>query len=281
MAGMRQEPEDEPAEDALPDDQLHEVASGNGDRPGPAGASDAADSGSADSGSLEGGGGVHEPQSREPQSREPQSREPRPRRKRRLGFVRSRLREIWLNLQVWIPFLINPFERRRMLRLHEHDRLQGRDCRHDLDWSVELPRQCWKTGDVVGLEPCVFERRLRSFERPLAILGVMFLGLMVVSTLSCLLGPWLTPMLYAAILLLGLIVLAIKSWRENVRLTIWSRPEHVEALNCPDMVVHNDHLFLHLPNTDLARASAAAVREGRYHRQRPADPRLADEFDDR
>lgn len=193
----------------------------------------------------------------------PQPSAARPRRRRFGQFVRSRLRQIWLNVQIWIPFLLNPFERRRLLRLNEHDRLGDREVRYDLDWTVELPYVCWKTSQTRDLVPCVFERRLRSFERPLTILGVMFLGLMVVSSLSCLLGPWLTPTLYGTIVLLGLTVLLLKSWRENVRLTIWSRPEHVDELSCPDMVVHCDHLYIHLPSTELARAATAAVRQAR------------------
>ncbi len=189
---------------------------------------------------------------------------PRPRRRRRLGhFARSRVRQVWLNVQIWIPFLLNPFERRRLLRLNEHDRLSGHVVRYDLDWTVELPRMCWKTGQAGDLVPCVFERRLRSFERPLAILGVMFLGLMFVSSFSCLLGPILTPILYGTIVVLALIVLLIKSWREKVHLTVWSLPEHADAVECPDMVVHNDHLYIHLPSTELTRAASAEVRQGR------------------
>lgn len=185
---------------------------------------------------------------------------PRPPRRRFGHFVRGWVRQAWLNVQIWIPFLLNPFERRRMLRLNEHDRLGERPVRYDLDWTVELPQLCWKTAQTTGLVPCVFEKRLRSFERPLTILGAMFLGLMFVSSLSCLLGPWLTPTLYGTIVLLGLIVLFIKSWRENILLTVWSRPEHADDLACPHMVVHNDHLYIHLPSTELARAAATAVR---------------------
>lgn len=199
----------------------------------------------------------------------------RPRRRWRIGqAVRSRLRQVWLNVQIWIPFLLNPFERRRMLRLNEHDRLGEREVRYDLDWTVELPYLCWKTSQTKDLVPCVFQRRLRSFERPLTILGVMFLGLMVVSSLSCLLGPWLTPTLYGTIVLLGLTVLFIKSWRENVQLTVWSRPEYAEELKCPDMVVHSDHLYIHLPSTELARAAATAVRHAQaMYAQRPPEGR--------
>ena len=200
----------------------------------------------------------------------------RPHRRRFGHFVRSRVRQAWLNVQIWIPFLLNPFERRRMLRLNEHDRLDERPIRYDLDWTVELPQLCWKTAQTTGLVPCVFELRLRSFERPLTILVAMFLGLMFVSSLSCLLGPWLTPTLYGTIVLVGLIVLFIKSWRENVHLTIWSRPEHAEELACPRMVVHNDHLYIHLPSTELARAAAAAVRHAQaIYPQRLPDARSA------
>ncbi len=190
-------------------------------------------------------------------------------------FVRPRLRQIWLNIQIWIPFLINPFERRRLVKLSDDE------GRHDLEWEVELPRQCWKTGQRAGLQACRFERRYRSFDRPLAIFGVMFLALMVVSTLSCLLGPYLTPTLYLTILVLGLGVLWIKSWRERVRLTLWSLPQHSADAQMPDLAIYNDQMYLYLPSVDLARAMSLELRTQRDERRRHGDPRDAnDDFAD-
>ncbi len=182
-------------------------------------------------------------------------------------FVRPWLRQVWLNVQVWIPFLINPFERRRLVKVAEHE------ARHDLDWELELPRQCWKSGARSGLAACHFEVRYRSFDRPLAIFGVMFLALMVVSTLSCLLGPWLTPTLSLVIVVLGMLVLWLKSWREQVRLTVWSLPEHADELRCPDMAIYNDMLFIYLPTIDLARATSHELRARRHERHSPGDHR--------
>ena len=54
----------------------------------------------------------------------------------------SVLRQCWLNLRVWMPFLLNPTDRDRQVVYW------ARDSRDGLLWKVAFPKQCWRCSET-------------------------------------------------------------------------------------------------------------------------------------
>ena len=192
----------------------------------------------------------------------------------------SRMRQSWLNLRVWIPFLLNPSDADRQVKYW------ARDNRDGLMWKVAFPKQCWECGEKDDVKKREFRRSVRSFDMPLPIL----IGTLTFAALFLAGGIWLWgPLLYCA---LGLVVLCgalllVKSWVEDVRVILWSCPRHAESLPAPELVVDGEQLFVYAPTAPLAKEANAQNKEERLRANKsraaargaelPEEPPLRDE----
>jgi hypothetical protein len=80
-----------------------------------------------------------------------------------------------------------------------------------------------------------------------------------------------TVLLLAAIVAIGLLVLRLKSWEEDVRLVFWSCPEHREELKEPDLAIDDQQLCVMSPTFELADAARIAIRAKRKRGLKPYD----------
>lgn len=178
------------------------------------------------------------------------------------GASDSRLRQFWLNLRVWVPFLLNPTDRDRQVVYW------ARDCRDGLLWKIALPKQCWGCGTNEGVKKREFRRSVRSFEYPLPIL----IGTLSFAALFLVLGLWLWTivLLACALAMLALcgLLLLIKSWIEDVRVVMWSCPRHADDLPAPELVVDREQLYLYAPTAGLAKEANAEIKEERLKSNR-------------
>lgn len=179
----------------------------------------------------------------------------------------------WLNLRVWAPALA---DRECQLRLIRYRTSEGRV---GLRWTIGLPRQCWRCGKTEALDRCEFDRDVRSFDAPLPKLigGVGFAGLFLVPAIVFGWGWAFNAALLALVLAMAL--LWLKSWREQVRLTMWSCRQHAADALPPALVIHDEELYVHVATVELAEAAqselqAARRRDRRYASEdAPAKPR--------
>jgi len=63
-------------------------------------------------------------------------------------------------------------------------------------------------------------------------------------------------------------LMALKSWRERVKLTFWTCPEHAEELAPPGLVSHEEDLYVYLPTEELAEKARADVIAARRRETR-------------
>lgn len=175
--------------------------------------------------------------------------------------LRPALRQTWLNLKVWVPFLQNPADRARLATFLARERRTG------LEWEVVLPAQCWSCGTGEALRDRQFERPVRSFEFPLPIVGLggACTGLFLLFT-------WFHPSWTTLILALisgGITVgaLLVKSWKETVRITMSTCPEHARQMWFPECVVDQGELYLFLPSAKLTQATIVAAKAERLKQQ--------------
>lgn len=177
--------------------------------------------------------------------------------------ARPWLDQAWLNARVWLPFLRSPDMKLRLVKY------RSREQRSGMTWEIDLPKQCWHCGLLEGLTGKKFDRPVRTFEAPTNVLGFS-LGFSALLFLFWILLGW--SWCWKAALLLtmgGCAWLAVKSWKERVRMTLWSCPEHLDELVAPAVVCHDDDLYVYAPSESLAetaRAEVAAARkkQGKY-----------------
>jgi hypothetical protein len=167
------------------------------------------------------------------------------------------LRQAWLNARVWMPFLINPFERKRMIRY------TSREDRVGLSWKIGLPPQCWSCGQEDGLRRKRYSADVRAYEFPIGVAAGTFLALVLIAISSLCLPGWATVTLMSLALLAGIVIFWLKSWPEQVSVTIWSCPEHQADVTRPEMAVYDEELFLFLPSVELTKAALAQQKERR------------------
>jgi hypothetical protein len=170
---------------------------------------------------------------------------------------RPTLWQAWLNVRAWIPFLANPFERKRLVRY------TAREKRRGLVWSVDLPAHCYHCGTGDDLSIRRVSRQVRSFEYPVAIVAGTLAAMLSIALLQLLLGLWLTLLIWAALAALGTAIFFLKSWRERVELVLWTCETDAPAFEPPDVVVHDEELYLYLPSVKLAKAAAAELKNER------------------
>jgi hypothetical protein len=170
--------------------------------------------------------------------------------------------QAWLNLRVWAPALANPHFRARQIKYRSSEN------RTALQWLVALPRQCCQCGAAEDLRNREFRRDVRAFDAPLAILagtwGFAALLLLVWLTFG---WSW-TLQLALILLLLGAGLLWVKSWQEDVRVSMWACSNHFDGVSEPGLVIHDDELFVQVPSSSLAetaKAELVAARRQRRH----------------
>lgn len=177
--------------------------------------------------------------------------------------ARPWLDQAWLNVRVWLPFLRSPDMNLRLVKY------RSREHRSGMTWEIGLPKQCWRCGLVDGLTSKKFDCQVRTFEAPTNVLGFS-LGFSALLLLLWVVLGWNSCWKAAFLLTLGGCAwLAVKSWKERVRLTIWSCPEDLDETAGPGLVCHDDDLFIYAPSESLAetaRAEVAAARkkQGKY-----------------
>ncbi|MEX2560449.1 MAG: hypothetical protein WD403_11070 [Pirellulales bacterium] len=170
--------------------------------------------------------------------------------------------QAWLNLRVWAPALANPHFRARLIKYRPSEN------RTALQWQVVLPRQCCQCGAAENLRSRAFRRDVRTFETPITLLTGTW-GLAAFLLFVWLVLGWSWPLHFGRILLLiGPGLLWLKSWKEEVRVSMWACPAHFDGVSAPGLVIHDDELFIQVPSSSLAetaKAELVAARRQRRH----------------
>jgi hypothetical protein len=167
--------------------------------------------------------------------------------------MRPALGQTAINLRVWVPFFTNPFQRSTLVRFASEDERVG------LSWKVALPRQCWQCGSTTGLSPVEFEESIRTLDNPVALLGGSIAAISLVLLLFLLMPGVYTFFLLFLVSAIALAVVMLKSWREDVRLTMFTCQDHRATARCPDMAIDDQKLHVFLPTAELASAAAAEI----------------------
>jgi hypothetical protein len=182
---------------------------------------------------------------------------------RALAAAAPAWRQFLVNLKVWAPYFSNRVDRERLVRFSAADERVG------LKWTVAMPKQCWSCESEEGLVAIEFKRLLRAYENPLSILAgtaaAAGIGLLLL-----LFSPGIyTLLLLAVVVAVGLAILRLKSWDEDVRLVFWSCPAHVEELRQPDLAIDDQQLCVASPTFELADAARDAIRAKRKRGHKP------------
>lgn len=171
--------------------------------------------------------------------------------------MRPGLDQASLNLRVWLPILATPDMKGREIRYG------AREHRTGLKWKIALPKQCWQCGKTDDLECRELSQSVRRFESPLTIISGTF-GIAGVMLVLWVLGPWTLPLKLALVLILvGAALLFVKSWKERVRMTVWTCHEHAEELAAPGISAGDDDLFVFSATESLAEAARAELKAAR------------------
>jgi hypothetical protein len=171
-----------------------------------------------------------------------------------------------LNLRVWIPAFRTPNMKARQVKY------RSSDARSGMSWKVGLPQQCYACGATEGLSRQKFTQQIRVFEAPTTILGGTIGGAALFLLFGVLLF-WPTFLILGVLtLVLGSTYQFIKSWTERVTVTIWSCPEHLEDLTAPEVVSHDEDLYVYLPHESLTEAARAELVASRKKDQKLRPP---------
>jgi len=187
------------------------------------------------------------------------------------GRIWARLRPLLdqaiLNMRVWAPYLATP-----VMREHEI-RYGSKQFRKGLRWEVVLDEQCWQCGRTDGLGERRYDLERRCFENPIGVVATSG-GFAALFLLIAYYFEWPLSLILSLIsVAAGVVVLAFKSWKEQIRLAMWSCSEHADELTVPRMVVYDDRLHLFAPTTALAEAGRTEV----LNRRRVREPIMTDE----
>ncbi len=200
-----------------------------------------------------------------PPADEPEAVERRPSfASKQFDKMRPGLHRAWVNLRVWLPWLMNPFERKRAIRFN------SRENRVGFDWKIDLPVQCWKCGEQTDVKKKRFSTDIRCFEYPVQIVLGALATLVLFAILGACMPGWTTALLMLMVPVLAGLLFRVKSWNEHVDLIIWSCPEHRPELTPPDMAAYDEELHVSLPSAELAKA-ARTEQQDRRRGNRPTD----------
>lgn len=180
---------------------------------------------------------------------------------RRWRQLRPAVRQTWLNVKVWVPFLLNPADRARLATF------MAREKRTGLEWEVRLPEQCWQCGRSDGLRERELERSVRSFEYALPIVGLSAMCVGFFLLIAWAASSWKIFLLAAISAIVGVAIIWIKSWPETVRVSMSACAEHAQQMRFPECVVDQGELYLFLPDARLASATVAMAKAERLKRQ--------------
>ena len=182
------------------------------------------------------------------------------------SWMQGVIRQTWINSRAWVPFLMNPFERTRLVRYSAMDNRTG------LTWNVTLPHMCWFCASDDQLSPRPLKVSVRSFEYPLQVLEGTLAAMFLIVLANCLLGIWWTLILLATAPLVGATILLVKSWPEPVRLNAWACPAHADETINPELVAYNDELYVYVLEPAIAEAATEQLQaERRGSRRRAFD----------
>jgi hypothetical protein len=176
-----------------------------------------------------------------------------------------------LNLRVWFPAFRTPHMKTRQVKY------RSSDARSGMSWKVGLPQQCYACGTTEGLTRQKFSQEIRVFESPTTILGGCVGGAALFLLFGVLFWWWAFIVLGVLTLVLGSVYQFIKSWTERVTITISSCPEHLEELTPPEVVSHDEDLYVYLPHESLvepARAELVASRKKEQKLPPTKDPSM-------
>ena len=190
----------------------------------------------------------------------------------------SAKQQAWLNLQVWLPFLMNPRQHQRMVKY------AARESRQGGVWSLLLPQQCWECATTQEVQAREYACTFRGFDqmvRLLAIGGTFAFCLLVAAVIFMHPIPWL---MFLGVLLLMLVIGFLKSWKESVRLITWSCKAHDGQMPMPEMALADEELHLFLATPEMAeharKALIAQRRSGGKYTQEQAPPAFPTESTD-
>jgi len=185
--------------------------------------------------------------------------------------LQPRLRQAGLNLRTWLTLPLKPDVRACLVRY------TAREHRTGLTWDVELPVQCWRCAAQSGLKRKRIKRDIRAFGSavPWAAGGALLIALLLAA--QCFLWMvfkyvWLGLANWAIVFLgipfLVALVVRWRSWRETIRVSVFTCPEHADDLTPPDAVVDDEQLHLFLPTPELAEEAWAELRDARRRQSR-------------
>jgi len=162
-----------------------------------------------------------------------------------------------VNLRVWLPILATPDMKERQVKY------RARESRVGLKWQISLPERCWQCGKTEDIEQREFSRSIRRFDSPLNIIfGTLGIACMVLLP-WLIFGSWKFVGLAMLVAIGGGVLLWIKSWKERVRLTIWTCSPHAGELSKPEMACGEDDLYLFAASEALAEAARAELQAAR------------------
>lgn len=171
--------------------------------------------------------------------------------------LRPTLEQSALNLRVWLPILSTPDMKGRQVKY------RARENRVGLKWQLALPKQCWQCGKTDELQRQETNRSLRCFDNAIAIISGSY-GSALVLLLVWVFAPWEWPAKLALLLVVGgSLLMFIKSWKERVRIVIWTCAEHAAELPSCACAVNEDDLYLFVPSESLAETARAELQAAR------------------
>lgn len=170
-----------------------------------------------------------------------------------------------MNLKVWAPFISNRMDRDRLVRF------SALDDRVGLKWTAVMPKQCWSCGQEEGVVVTEFKQTLRAYENPVAILAGVGCGVGLALLLFIFSLSLIPLLLLAAVVGIGMLILRLKSWDEEVRLAFFSCPDHAGELSRPEMAIDDQQLCVLCPTVEIAAAAAAQNRAKRKRGMKPYD----------
>ncbi|MGH7135518.1 MAG: hypothetical protein ACREHD_07240 [Pirellulales bacterium] len=176
-----------------------------------------------------------------------------------------------LNLRVWLPVLRTPDMKLRLVKY------RSSDARSGMTWRVGLPRQCYACGKTDDLTLRKYSQELRVFDAPTTIIGGTVGGAFLLLLMAVVFGYWTLFFLSVVTVVMGSAYQFIKSWKERVKVNLFSCSEHLEDLTPPEVVSYDEDLYVFLPHEALAEPARAELIDSRKKSQKQRPPLASDQ----
>jgi hypothetical protein len=140
-----------------------------------------------------------------------------------------------------------------------------------------LPRQCYACGKTDDITIQKFSQEVRVFDSPTSILGSTIGGVAIFLLMAVF---FLSPICLFLAIVIGVGGSAfqfIKSWKERVKINLFSCPEHLEDLTPPEVVSYDEDLYVYLPHESLAEPARAELIDSRKKGQKLKPPISTDQ----